>query len=71
MLSMTQSTESKEKKEIWGKTVPTQAGTFTSTPLPWIEPPSFTDTCLAPSGELIPFLWASPPVLGTCLTVGI
>lgn len=47
MLSMTQSTESKEKKEIWGNRVQTQGGTLRSTLLAQIEPPCFTHSCLA------------------------
>lgn len=45
MLSMTQSTESKEKKEIWGKQGTDSGLGPQEYPLPQMEPPSLTDIC--------------------------
>lgn len=81
MLSMTQSTESKEKKETWGNQVHTQGWGPQRCPVPRVgtlyhgwAPLSQTfmpgrhklHSQFASPGHL----WASPRVLDTCLPVG-
>lgn len=60
MLSMTHSTESKEKKEIWGNRVQTQGWDAQEWGLPRREPPFVTliRAWVTGTGEPVPFLRA-------------